>query len=108
MDMNSLKQYMDLYDSIMPRTPDYGPSMFGGGESAMNQANDAGRRLSFALRMAGGGQPGTPTAMPDYFGQGGQGGPNPYTPRVQALQAQPFMDQPERASVVNHMARYLK
>jgi hypothetical protein len=116
MDINSLKQYMDFYKSIMPQTPNYGPSSFGGGESAMNQANDQGRALSFALRM-GGPQNSMPQMQqpPDFFSkfsqdpaQGAQVGDNPYSARVQTLQGQPFAQQPERGQVMNYLSRLLK
>lgn len=115
MDLNALQQYMNFYKSVMPQTPNYGPSSFGGGESAMNQANDQGRALDFAMRM-GGGQGGMamPKA-PDFFAnfsqsppQGAQIGQNPYSAQAQSLQAQPFGQQPEHGAVMNYLSRLLK
>jgi hypothetical protein len=111
-DINTLQQYIDFYKRVMPQLGNAGT----GYESAMNNANYNGAALQFALRQGGpnGGNGGAPSQMPDFFGgssqppAAAQPGMNPYSARVQSLQASPFGQQPERGQVMNFLARYLK
>jgi hypothetical protein len=113
-DINTLQQYIDFYKRVMPQLGNAGT----GYESAMNNANYNGAALRFAMGQGGpgGGNGGAPSQMPDYFNFSGssaaptaaQPGTNPYSARVQSLQANPFGQQPERGQVMNFLARYLK
>jgi hypothetical protein len=117
MDQNQLRSWMEFYRKNMPQQGSDSLGSPFGGMGAMDQANQAGARLNFALRMAGQGGEGRDMSahqMPDYFnGSGGpppgaQIGANPYAAQVDRLQANPFAQQPERMGVMNYLSRLLK
>jgi hypothetical protein len=114
-DINSLRQYLDLYDREMGGAQSYrgapSPWITGHAQQQMDQAGSANalsERMAWAERMAGGGGGGGQSKMPDFFG-GQQTGYSPGAYREPATyDGAPPMRARGNPQVQNFLAQLLK